>query len=204
MLKSLDPRINRLQLPDERKEMPLQPTLEQLETYQVFLQLKEGKPYNHVGIVHAADQDVAFLFAKEQFSRRYTCSGLWIVRTQNVMATATTEGETSIYDQITISSSAEAGGISFEVFHLNKRGKQHAHIGTVVATDYESALAQAKQQLDPGKPVYNAWVIKSSDILKSAEEDRDMWVTLPEKKYREAIDYKGLEKIKKFKEEQQS
>ena len=120
------------------------------------------------------------------------------------MATATTEAETSIYDRITTSSSAEAGGISFEIFHLNKRGKQHAYIGTVVATDYESALAQAKQQLDPGKPVFNAWVIKSSDILKSAEEDRDMWVTLPEKKYREAIDYKGLEKIKKFKEEQQS
>ena len=36
----------------------------------------------------------------------------------------------------------------------------------------------------------------------SDEEDRDIWDTLKEKKYRDAIDYKASDKIKAFKEEQ--
>jgi len=94
--------------------------------------------------------------------------------------------------------------MSFEIFHLMKRGKQHKHAGTVMAKDYEDAIAQAKVDLDQSKPVYNIWVVKSIDILATDEEDRDIWDTLPEKKYRDAIDYKAADKIKAYKEQQGS
>ena len=92
----------------------------------------------------------------------------------------------------------------FELFHLLKRGKQHKHAGSVLAKDYEDAILQAKTELDLSKPVYNIWVVKSSDIYASDDEDRDIWDTLHEKKYRDAIDYKAADKIKAFKEEQGS
>ena len=44
--------------------------------------------------------------------------------------------------------------------------------------------------------------MKTDDIFSSDEEDADIWDTLKEKKYRDAIDYKAVAKIKAFKEEQ--
>jgi len=85
---------------------------------------------------------------------------------------------------------------------LAKRGKQHKYEGSVVAKDYEDALAQAKEDFQSDKPVFNIWVVKSEHILASDEEDRDIWDTLKEKKYRDAIDYKAGDKIKAFKEQQ--
>jgi len=77
-LKSIDPRINRLSLRERQRNAFDSPPLDQLPTYEVFVQLKEGKVFEHAGIVHAATSDMAFLFAKEQYSRRYTCSGMWM------------------------------------------------------------------------------------------------------------------------------
>jgi len=76
MLKSLDPRIDRLHIDQEGALKP-KAELDQLETFEIFLQLKEGRPFSHVGNVHAANEEIAFLFAKEQFSRRLTCTGIW-------------------------------------------------------------------------------------------------------------------------------
>jgi ring-1,2-phenylacetyl-CoA epoxidase subunit PaaB len=71
---SLDPRVNRLPAnmanPDEKI------ALDQLTTFEVFVQPKPGKPFQHEGIVHASDIEMAYLFAKESFTRRFTCSSL--------------------------------------------------------------------------------------------------------------------------------
>jgi len=128
-MKSLDPRITRLKLPEKWDNEINKSPLDQFGTWEVFHQRKEGIPYTYVGPVHAPNQDMAFLFAKEQYSRRYTCSGLWIVNTQNIFVTEYTDSEKNIYDKFTgkgIPDSA-AGSEQFEIFHLNKRGKQHVH-----------------------------------------------------------------------------
>ena len=91
---------------------------------------------------------------------------------------------------------------SYEVFHLMKRGKQHKRAGAVEASGFADALWRSKNSLDPGKPVFNVWVIKSSELVRSEEEDIDLWKTLPEKTFRDAIEYRGADKIKRFKEEQ--
>jgi ring-1,2-phenylacetyl-CoA epoxidase subunit PaaB len=111
-----------------------------------------------------------------------------------------TEGDESIYGRVPDHVETDDHRELFEIFHLQKRGKQHEHIGSIEAASYEHALVQAKPEFISGKPVYNVWVIKSKDILFSSEDDRIIWDTLPEKKFRDAIDYKASDKIKEFKE----
>jgi ring-1,2-phenylacetyl-CoA epoxidase subunit PaaB len=200
-MKSLDPRVNRLEFPTWDSPA-LKNNLDQLTTFEVFVQQKEGKPYQHEGIVHAPNEDMAFLFAKEQFSRRYTCTGLWVVATENVRVSEMTENTTSVYDQLSGTPSIEGELEKFEVFHLVKRGKQHVHVGPIDARSYDEALYKAKEVYQTEKPVFNVWIIRSKDILFSHEEDKVIWETLSDKQFRDAIAYKALDKIKRFKEEQ--
>ena len=200
-MKSLDPRVNRLELPESEGLSP-RAALDQLPTFEVFLQLKEGKPFQHAGIVHASDEEMAFVLAKEQYSRRLTCTGLFVVNTQNVRVSAYTEGEQCAYDTEPTRDVTSEAKESYQVFHLLKRGKQHVHAGEVEAIGYGDAFAVAKGSLRPEKPVFNVWIAKSTDIFASGEEDKVIWSTLPEKKFRDAIAYKAADKIKAFKEQQ--
>ena len=211
-MKSLDPRITRLKLPEKWDNEINKSPLDQFGTWEVFHQRKEGIPYTYVGPVHAPNQDMAFIFAKEQYSRRYTCSGLWIVNTQNIFVTEYTDSEENIYDKFIEKGvpGSVASSEQFEIFHLNKRGKQHVHACNVKAGNYESAIVEAKKLFlrnseetqNKNSLAFNIWVIKTNDILFSKDEDKDIWNTVSEKKYRDAIAYKSMDKINRFKEEQ--
>ena len=199
-MESLDPRVNRLNMKGFQGDLTRKVPLDQFGTFEVFVQMKEGKAYQHEGIVHAPNKDMAFLFAKEQFSRRATCTGLFVVETRNVFVTEFTEGEDTIYNYISDQFPEEGNKEEYEFFHLMKRGKQHQHVGSVDARNPQEALALAKPAFINEKPVYNAWVVKTSDILFTSEDDKSIWDTLPEKKFRDASDYKASDKIKAFKE----
>ncbi len=201
MNKSLDPRVNRLDLP--QGELTPKVPLDQFGTFEVFVQLKEGKGYCHEGSVHAPNIDMAYLFAKEQFSRRLMCAGIFVAETRNVFVTGFTEDKDNIYNHISDDFPEDGEMENYEVFHLNKRGKQHEHIGSVPSKNHQHALAQAKNEFIDGSLVFNVWVIKTADILFTEEEDMIMWNTLHEKKFRDASDYKAADKIKAFKEKQQ-
>lgn len=202
-LNSLDPRVNRLGISeDSLSTLVPKGTLDQFETYEAFVQVKDNRPFEHVGPVHAPNEEMAFLFAKEQYSRRgMFCNALCVIKTENIKASRFTDNAQDVYDTLTTEASGEEKE-SFELFHLMKRGKQHKYAGHVMARDYDDALAAAKALYQTGKPVFNIWVVKSEDILATDEEDQDIWETLKEKQYREAIDYRAQDKIKAFKEEQ--
>ena len=205
-LKSLDPRVTRLELPENPTEPTPKPELDQLITYEVFHQKKENAAYTYVGPVHAPNEEVAFLFGKEQYSRRYACTGMWVVETKNVMVTPYTDEAVSVYDVIRIQpeNAIENEGKTpenYEIFHLKKRGKAHQHMGTVSAKSYEGALAEAKNQFGEKKPIVNVWVVKAENIFRSETEDQDIWSTTKDKQYREATAYRVLDKITKYKEE---
>ncbi len=198
---SLDPRINRLNLHLQRQEEYKSVSLDQLPTYEVFLQLKPDKEYQHAGIVHAATPDTAFLFAKEQFSRRYTCTGMWVVSSSCVWVTQCMELEESIYDHLPDDLHETKESMSaYDIFHLYQRGKQHKHAGKLMASGHGDAVIRAKQQLDQGKPVLNIWSVKTSDVRTTGKEDLEIWSTLPQKSHREVISYRAGEKLKLFKE----
>jgi ring-1,2-phenylacetyl-CoA epoxidase subunit PaaB len=194
----LDPRLRRLDL--QSGTLPAKEKLDQLPTFEVFIQTKEPRPYKHEGCVHATSLSMALIFAKEQFSRRGTCSGIWVVSTKDIYVTDYSENEIDIYDKV--DEDANCAGEAYSIFHMIKRGSQHSFAGEVNANSAEGALACAKTAIERKKPVLNAWVTKSEHILKTASDDQIMWQTTPQKLFREAIDYKTQEKLNKFKSEQ--
>ena len=201
MLISLDPRVTRLHLPEGTTIDQPKAALDQLETFEVFHQRKEGQPFTYVGPVHAASLDVAFLFGKEQYSRRFPCTGMWVCATRTVLLTAYTDEAVSVYSTLQLPEPVGVGE-AYEIFHLKKRGKGHAHAGTVTATSPADALAAAKAQWGEVLPCVNVWVVRAADFLRSAEEDKDIWSTTTEKKYRDAIAWKVQDRIERFKQEQ--
>jgi len=89
---------------------------------------------------------------------------------------------------------------TYEVFHQEKRGRHHEHVGSVHAPNAEMAQLFAKEQFARRKRCVNIWVVKTADIFATHLEDEDMFSTTPEKMYREAAGYKVSEKITKYKE----
>lgn len=191
----LDPRFQRLDVFKAGHNAPTQ-ILDQLPTYEVFVLLRDGGKFQHEGIVHAPDEEMAFIFAKEQYSRRMMCAGIWTIETPNIFVSAYSENKISIYDTVDIST--KNGTKSYKIFHMLKRGKQHKYEGTVMADNPKHALQIAKGALEISKPVLNVWVAKTSDFYESTEEDKEIWNTLPEKTFREAIDYRGQAKIEEY------
>ena len=216
MIHSLDPRMNRLGLP-ETAPAAAKAALDQFETYEVFHQKKDGAAFVYVGPVHAPEPDLAFLFAKEQYSRRFACTGMWVVPTSAIAVTDYTGDTESAYDTLPLlprvaapapvdTSLAEEAAYAaneedYDIFHLKKRGKAHQHVGKVRASSLADALQVAKAVFGEQRPVVNVWAVRAADVLRSEDEDRDIWATTTDKKYREAISYKVQDRIEKFKAE---
>jgi ring-1,2-phenylacetyl-CoA epoxidase subunit PaaB len=195
---SLDPRVKRLPKIGVPGQIEPKAPLDQFGTFEVFVQPKDGKPFQHEGIVHAPNLEMAYVLAKETFTRRFVCVSLYVVDTRNVYVSPMTEGNTDAYDVIPSSSGRQGENGRYEIYHLAKRGKQHVHAGTVDGATPEEAMNNARTQMKKDKIVYNIWAIRQIDIRYTSAEEKDLWVTLPEKKYRDAADYKGGDKLKEF------
>ncbi|NOS55939.1 MAG: phenylacetic acid degradation b, partial [Cyclobacteriaceae bacterium] len=84
------------------------------------------------------------------------------------------------------------------IYHLPKRGKQHIHVGSVQASSPEEAMSEAKLKFNQGKIVFNIWAIETDKIRFTSSEEQELWLTLPDKKFRDAAEYKGGDKLKNF------
>lgn len=198
-MKSLDPRVNRLPVIGQPGQILPKAPLDQFETFEVFVQAKEGKPFQHEGIVHAPNLEMAFVLAKEAFTRRFTCVSLYVTDTRNVYVSPMTDGTLNAYEFVNKTPVQSGDKISYEIYHLLKRGKQHQHVGTVQAVTPPEAMSEAKKLLFKNeKVVYNIWAIRTGDIRFTRPEEKELWLTLPEKKFRDASDYKGGDKLKEF------
>jgi ring-1,2-phenylacetyl-CoA epoxidase subunit PaaB len=201
-MKSLDPRVNRLPHIGQPGLIEPKAPLDQFGTYEVFVQPREGKPFQHEGAVHAPNLEMAYVLAKEAFTRRFLCTSLYVADTRSVYVSPMTEGNLNVYDLIPAVEGEEGKKEAYEIYHLLRRGKQHIHACTVEATQPTEAMSKAKNQFRGGS-VLNLWAIKRSDIRFTAAEETDLWRTLPEKKFRDASDYKGGDKLKEFLERKQ-
>lgn len=177
--------------------------MDQFGTFEVFVQPKEGKPFQHEGIVHAPNIEMAYVLAKEAFTRRFACTSLYVADTHHIFVSEMTEGNENAYDRIAGKGDNSGNEEYYEIFHLLKRGKQHIHAGTVRARNPQQAMAHAKDQFK-GKSVLNVWSLRTADIRFTSPEEKDLWVTLPDKKFRDASDYKGGDKLKEFLDRMQS
>lgn len=204
-MESLDPRINRLHLQESGKALKEQKNPEQFATYEVFLQRRDNSPFEHAGIVHAPDVQLALILAKEQFSRRASCSGLMVISTAHIVVSPYTDMEEDVYDQIDIEEDTDAPTSAFEpedylIFHMTRRGKQHKYAGTISATGFEDAFRLAKHSLKEEKPVLNVWLMKEKDTLRFDQADKDIWNTLSEKRHRDVTSYRAKTELERFKQ----
>jgi ring-1,2-phenylacetyl-CoA epoxidase subunit PaaB len=197
-MNSLDPRVNRLPAIGQPGQVEPKAPLDQLGTFEVFVQPREGKPFQHEGIVHAPNLEMAFVLAKEAFTRRFTCTSIFVVDTRHVYVSEMTDGNTSVFDFIHDTPEQPGEKISYEIYQLLKRGKQHIHAGTVQASTPNEAMSEAKNNFHSDKVVYNLWAIRNRDIRFTKPEEKELWLTLPDKKFRDAAAYKGGDKLKEF------
>jgi ring-1,2-phenylacetyl-CoA epoxidase subunit PaaB len=197
-VKSLDPRVNRLPVIGVPGQILPKANLDQFGTFEVFVQPKEGKAFQHEGIVHAPNLEMGFVLAKEAFTRRFTCVSLYVTDTRNVYVSPMSDGTVSAYDFVNDIAQQSGEKTAFEIYHLLKRGKQHQHMGTVQAVTPQEAMLEAKKTFPHDKVAFNIWAIRTSDIRFTTPEEKELWLTLPEKKFRDAADYKGGDKLKEF------
>lgn len=196
-MNSLDPRVNRLPKTGQPGQINLKAPLDQFGTFEVFVQPREGKAFQHEGIVHAPNPEMAYVLAKEAFTRRFACASLYVADTRHIYVSPMTEGNMNAYDLVPEIADQPGQKVPYEIYHLLKRGKQHIHAGSVIAVNHQEAMALAKNQFK-GKSVFNIWAIRTADIRFTTPEEKDLWITLPEKKFRDASDYKGGDKLKEF------
>lgn len=195
-MKSLDPRVNRLPVPGTPGQIVPKAPLDQFGSFEVFVQPKEGKPFQHEGIVHAPNLEMAYVLAKEAFTRRFSCTSLYVTDTREVFVSPLTEADQNAYDRIGEASSGTTPE-PYEIYHLPRRGKQHVHAGTVNAGSPQEAMWVARQSLNTNQ-VFNVWAVRSAAIRRTQAEEAILWNTLPDKKFRDASDYKGGDKLKEF------
>jgi ring-1,2-phenylacetyl-CoA epoxidase subunit PaaB len=121
MIQSLDPRIARENINEENHIAPLT-EMDNWETYEVFHQKKRGDQHVHVGIVHAPNPEMAFLFGKEQYGRRGISVNMWVVKTSNVFASDYDDSD--IFDTVPEKQYREAGGYKV-MSKINKYKKEN-------------------------------------------------------------------------------
>jgi ring-1,2-phenylacetyl-CoA epoxidase subunit PaaB len=193
-MSSLDPRINRLGLSDNGAPFLYHST--EGSPYEIFWIAKPGKPYEHVGIVHAGSADLALIYAKEQYSRRGgNCYGLLSVDSAACWASPMLDDDQNVFEELE-QVPAEFVGIETVVFGLKKRGKQHFFLGNVKG-DTSAELLAAINQLRVAQCV-NLWLVAASATAELEAGSESLWNTLPEKQYRDAIHYKSADLIKAF------
>jgi len=196
-LKSLDPRVTRLPEIGNNELEQAKSALDQFGTFEVFVKPKDGKPFQHEGALHAPNLEMAYVLAKETFTRRFTCSSLCVVATKDIAVSPMTEGTQNVNDLLE-PAEANTAGEAFEIYYLTKRGKQHIHVASVTATSPLHAMHLAKENVHGNQIVFNIWAVRTSDIRFTADEDKELWSTLPEKKFRDAADYRGGDKLNQF------
>ena len=91
-IKSLDPRVTRLGISENDELKSEKPALDQWQTYEVFTQAKTGAHHTHVGSLHAPNDEMAYILAKEQFGRRSKVTSLWVAKTA-LITTADNDAE---------------------------------------------------------------------------------------------------------------
>ena len=61
------------------------------ELWEVFIQSKAGQPYKHAGSVHAYDREMAIDNARDAYTRRGEGTGLWVVKSKEIVAVTPNE-----------------------------------------------------------------------------------------------------------------
>ena len=85
----------------------------------------------------------------------------------------------------------------YEVFIRSKRGLDHKHVGSLHAQDGAQALQYARDAYTRRSEGVSIWVVRSSDIVASQEEDAaSFFDPSDDKPYRHATFYRLPPEVK--------
>lgn len=82
----------------------------------------------------------------------------------------------------------------FEVFSRRKSATPLQHQFSLLAPNHEMALVMAKENFMRREAVEDLWVVRSDNISKISEEDKEMLKRMDNKHYRETKGYGYLKK----------
>jgi ring-1,2-phenylacetyl-CoA epoxidase subunit PaaB len=174
--------------------------------YQVFLQEKEGEPYQDVGSVHAPDPELALLNARDVFVRRPECSGLWVVPADGIYARTAQEIEEEgrrgegekgeVAQEEAVSTSSETYVIACKA----RAAGTMTVAGELPASSPPMALRQAFVQFSGDRPPFAWWVFPSRLVTRSQPEDAEsMFAPAWRKPFRLATDFHTLSAMREIK-----
>jgi ring-1,2-phenylacetyl-CoA epoxidase subunit PaaB len=83
---------------------------------------------------------------------------------------------------------------TWQVFHQEKRGEQHRHVGIVHAPSAELALVMAKEQYARRGKCVNLWVVLTTDVYTTEYTDADLFEPATNKNYRDMNGYRETRK----------
>jgi ring-1,2-phenylacetyl-CoA epoxidase subunit PaaB len=164
--------------------------------YIVFQQDEPGAPYHYDGSVHASDAELALLNARDVFTRRPDCIGLWVVRADRVFSR--TIEELAADPAWAVQPELPGETEPYTVFQKRDHKGAHSSVGEVEATSPEGALREALRAF-PDEKVTVWWVCPSRAITRSAREDIDALFQMSDapRFYREQDEFKTLTALRR-------
>jgi len=61
--------------------------------WEVFIQVKAGRPFKHVGSLHAYDKKMAMQSARDLYTRRNEGNGIWLVKADDIVSSQSADDE---------------------------------------------------------------------------------------------------------------
>ena len=61
--------------------------------WEVFIQVKAGRPFKHVGSLHAYDKEMAMQSARDLYTRRNEGNGIWLVKADDIVSSQSVDDE---------------------------------------------------------------------------------------------------------------
>jgi ring-1,2-phenylacetyl-CoA epoxidase subunit PaaB len=184
--------------------------------FQVYLQPKEGAPYQDVGSVHAPDIELALLNARDVFLRRPEGISLWVVPA-NAITTCTQQElqngkleDTPTGEQETSSPPGSGKRVKAgerrrgekEVYHVFQKRQSaglQQHVGAVEAASPGEALELGVERYAAEKPAFVWSVFPARFLLASTPDDYDsMFAPAATKNFRLSTDYPTLSMMRQL------
>jgi ring-1,2-phenylacetyl-CoA epoxidase subunit PaaB len=177
--------------------MPMPDT--QWSRFQVFLQDKPGAPHQDMGSIHAPDEEMALLNARDVFVRRPACVSLWIAPVKSIYSkTAQEIQENGLLTDLTDELPAEKE--IYYVFGKAKPAGTQTYLGSVEAGSPTQALKTAVLTFSSGKPVFAWWVISARSVFISDPADVDsLFDPALDKPYRLSTDFHTVSAMRQIK-----
>jgi ring-1,2-phenylacetyl-CoA epoxidase subunit PaaB len=135
----------------------------QLPRYEIFIVERPGRPPTYAGSVHASDDELALLNARDVFARRPDCHGLWAFRAESISSRTAEE---------TLSQAEETEPARREPYLVfGKLGHKgvHTFLGAVEAAGPDEAVGRGRALYRQDVVLW--WVAPERCRVASAAED---------------------------------